>query len=119
MSWITDLVDLYDRNEHLVGIPKEIVSDNGKERTVCLLPIGHIQVNVPIQIDLNADGTFNNTTVLRHEEQKTIIPTTLSSGSRSGSSTKSPMPLDDQLKYVARDFHFYSKKSKDTLVASL
>lgn len=113
MSWITDLVDLYDRNEHLVGIPKEIVSDNGKERTVCLLPIGHIQVNVPIQIDLNADGTFNNATVLRHEEQKTIIPTTLSSGSRSGSSTKSPMPLDDQLKYVARDFHFYSKKSKD------
>lgn len=111
MSWITDLVDLYDRNEHLVGIPKEIVSDNGKERTVCLLPIGHIQVNVPIQIDLNADGTFNNATVLRHEEQKTIIPTTVDSGVRSNN--KSPMALDDQLKYVARDFHFYSKKSKD------
>lgn len=111
MSWITDLVDLYDRNEHLVGIPKEIVSDNGKERTVCLLPIGHIQVNVPIQIDLNADGTFNNATVLRHEEQKTIIPTTVDSGVRSNN--KSPMAIDDQLKYVARDFHFYSKKSKD------
>lgn len=111
MSWITDLVDLYDRNEHLVGIPKEIASDNGKERMVCLLPIGHMQVNVPIQIDLNADGTFNNAIVLRHEEQKTIVPTTVDSGSRSSGIT--PMPLDDKLKYVACDYHLYSKKSKD------
>lgn len=104
MSWITDLVDLYDLNEQLIGIPKKIVSDNGKERMVCLLPIGHMQVNVPIQIDLNADGTFNNATVLRHEEQKTIVPTTVDSGSRSSGIT--PMPLDDKLESVNNFVYF-------------
>lgn len=111
VSWITELVDLYDYNKQLIGIPKEQVSDSGQVRSVCLLPIGHMQVNVPIQVDLNVDGTFNNASVLRHGEQKTIVPTTVDSGSRSSGIT--PMPIDDKLKYVARDYHLWSKKSKD------
>lgn len=112
VSWFSELADLYDENRDLIG-KRDIKST--ETRFVSLLPISHTAVNVGIQVDLDKDGNFVAARALVRDkecnEQKTIIPTTVDSTSRS--SGISPMPVDDKLKYVARDYYKYSNKEKD------
>ncbi|MBP2058983.1 CRISPR-associated protein Csd1 [Lactobacillus colini] len=107
MTWFSDLVDIYDQNKDLVGIPKSKEED----RMVTLLPISHRMVNVPIQIEIDETGNFISADAVYKSDQKTVIPTTEDSASRS--SGIFPMPVDDKLKYVSRDYYKWSKNKKD------
>lgn len=114
MSWISDLAKVYDDNESIAG-KKEIISF-GREKTkeVTLVPISHVAVNIPIQINLDKNGQFKGADVIEEkDDQRTIIPATLKSASRSSGSA--PMPIDDTLKYISKDYYpEISNKDKDS-----
>lgn len=111
MSWISELVKVYDENQARVGKTELVSVGKEKSKEVILMPISHTSVNIPIQINIDKDGNFLSAVSIPKEEQRTIIPTTLKSASRS--SGIAPMPVDDKLKYVAADYHLWSKKDKD------
>lgn len=114
MSWISDLAKVYDDNEAIAGKAETISIGKEKTKNVTLVPISHIAVNVPIQINLDKDGNFKGADVIdEKDDQRTIIPATLKSASRSSGSA--PMPIDDTLKYIAKDYYpEISNKDKDS-----
>lgn len=81
--------ETYDHNAHLAG-----VTEAGREP---LTPVSHQIQNA--QIDLNDDGTFLSARKVPKEENRTIIPVTEVSASRTSKSV--PHPLCDQLFYLA------------------
>ena len=114
MNWISDLAKVYDDNESIAGKAETVSVGKEKTKTVTLVPISHIAVNIPIQINLDKDGGFKGADVIDEKDnQRTIIPATLKSASRSSGSA--PMPIDDTLKYIAKDYYpEISNKDKDS-----
>ncbi|MFV4957264.1 type I-C CRISPR-associated protein Cas8c/Csd1 [Lactobacillus delbrueckii subsp. allosunkii] len=113
MSWLSEFVDVYDKNEKNLGITSYRIyhpkSGEESKKAYQMLPVSHIFLNCTLQIDLNADGTFAGAFVV--DDPKTIVPATIESSIRSGSgSYLVPLPVDDKLQYLARD---YSKWSGD------
>lgn len=102
MSWINDLRKTYDNCHSYVGKEDDLGT--------ILLPIGHIQINAPIQVTIDIDGNFLKVEKIEKDYSKTIIPATEDSASRS--SNISPMPLNDKLQYVAGDYGLYIKDAK-------
>ena len=105
MSWLQNLYQTYNANEHAVG--KIYKKKNDSEYT--LLPISHTTQNAHVEVIVNEDGEFVSAFTLNREN--TIIPCTEESASRSGSKV-APYPLHDKLIYVAGDFEKYGGKVK-------
>lgn len=114
MSWISDLAKVYDDNEFIAGVAQSMSIGKEKNKIVTLIPISHIAVNIPLQINLDKEGNFVGADVIYEKEnQRTIIPATLKSASRSSGSA--PMPIDDTLKYLSKDYYpKISNKVKDS-----
>lgn len=115
MSWLSEFVDVYDKNEKNLGITNYRIyhSKSGEEskKAYQMLPVSHIFLNCTLQIDLNADGTFASAFVV--DDPKTIVPATIESSIRSGSgSYLVPLPIDDKLQYLARDYTKWSGDEK-------
>ncbi len=104
MNWMSELVDLYDKNQSQVGKITYVGKDGDKP--VTLMPIAHTTVNVDIEIRLNLDGKLVGVEPL--DSEKTIIPATIESASRSGSKFV-PMAVDDKLQYIAQDYNKLQK----------
>lgn len=100
MTWINDLYETYQDNLDQVGKP--LIRRN---QQFSLLPVGHAYRNAQIEVQVTPDGRLFGARVLSKAESPTIIPVTESSGSRT--SSPSPHPLHDGLKYVAGDFDKY------------
>ncbi|MEF2292555.1 type I-C CRISPR-associated protein Cas8c/Csd1 [Virgibacillus dokdonensis] len=105
MSWLHQLYETYEANLDRVG---EIEKTRGN-KSYTLLPISHTTQNAHIEVTVTEDGEFHSATVL--DKVNTLIPTTESSASRSGSKV-APYPLHDKLSYVAGDFVKYGGKIK-------
>lgn len=109
MSWMEQLVQTYDENEHFVG-----KYDVQNTKSV-LAPIGHMTINAQIEITLDGKGNLISASAVPKENAETLIPCTLDSASRTSKPT--PHPLHDNLQYVARDYTKYApqekKKGKD------
>lgn len=102
MSWIEQLVQTYDENERFAG-------RDGIDGMRAMLPlVGHIIQNAQIEITLSADGELIQAEMIPKEQQRTLIPCTPDSASRT--SSPSPHPLHDNLSYIARDYYEYVKK---------
>lgn len=99
MSLFSELINVYDENLNQIGLQDESAK--------ALLPISHTTVKIPIQIDIDVRGNFIGAIALEKDKQKTIVPTTEESISRS--SGICPMPVDDKLKYVAGDYYQWSQ----------
>lgn len=105
MSWIQQLIETYDDNQALAGIPGSIgVSDE-------LPPVGHMIVNAQIELTVDAEGNFVQARAIPKEDEPTLIPCTPDSASRTASPV--PHPLHDNLSYVARDYSDYAKIKKE------
>lgn len=110
MSWMQKLYEAYEAAaaEGLVG--KEVA----KQAT--LLPVCHMEVNAPLELTITRDGDFVQATVVEDKVlQRTIIPCTESSASRTSGIVA--MPLFDKLNYLAGDYAAYcptSEKKKDS-----
>ena len=92
MSWIQKLHETY---ELCAGLPQ--FSSNP------LLPISHTTQQAHIEIVIDGSGNFRRASVVRKEDQTTLIPCTEESGGRAGSKPKNH-PLCDKLQYVAGDY---------------
>ena len=102
MSWMEQLVQTYDENERFAG-------RDGIDGMRAMLPlVGHIIQNAQIEITLSADGELIQAEMIPKEQQRTLIPCTPDSASRT--SSPSPHPLHDNLSYIARDYYEYVKK---------
>lgn len=98
---VSKACETYDTFVHLAGVPQE-----GK---ATLLPISHIMQKAQIEITLDLDGNFIRAVSIDKEDSKTVIPATVESGGRAGS-TIAAHPLSDQLEYIAS---FSLKKHED------
>ncbi|EOL50113.1 type I-C CRISPR-associated protein Cas8c/Csd1 [Enterococcus caccae] len=110
MSWLNDLYQTYKENEDQVG--KVQRTSSGKE--IVLLPIAHAYQNAQIEVTITTEGEFYEADVVPKEEAQTMIPVTIESAGRSGS-TSAPHLIHDNLVYVAGDFEKYGgvyKKNK-------
>ena len=81
--------ETYDTFAHLAGVPQE-----GK---ATLLPISHIMQKAQIEITVDAEGKFVRASKV--ENEKTVIPATEKSASRT--SGTAAHPLSDTLAYVS------------------
>ena len=103
MSWMEQLVQTYDENEHFAG------KENVEGMRALLPPVGHIVQNAQIEMTLNTDGELIQAEAIPKEERATLIPCTPDSASRT--SSPSPHPLHDNLSYIARDYYDFAKKA--------
>lgn len=113
MNWISNLIDLYDKNELEVGklIPKEYGS--GKQKKISyytLLPISHTTALAQIEVSIDSNGNFLYARELDKSDGFTIIPCTTLSSART--SKAYPHPLCDNLKYVAGDYTQYMESGE-------
>ncbi|MFI3226030.1 MAG: type I-C CRISPR-associated protein Cas8c/Csd1 [Clostridia bacterium] len=83
----------YDNLSDKVG-----VLEDGKREPLC--PICHIIAKAQIEVTITEDGEFNSARIIGKDEEKTIIPVTESSASRS--SGVAPHILSDQLSYITK-----------------
>lgn len=104
MSWMTALCELYDRNANIAG---KQIGDNP-----VLIPISHIRVSAQIEVILSQDGEFINARTLDEDECKTIIPVTRES-SPTNKRGFNAHPLNELLKFVAKDFFDYVADDKE------
>lgn len=82
----------YENQAHLAGVTEE-----GKEP---LTPVSHLVQNAHIEVSITDDGVFQSARAVPKGEDKTIIPVTMESASRTGNNRKAH-PLCDQLRYLA------------------
>ncbi|MFD2386844.1 type I-C CRISPR-associated protein Cas8c/Csd1 [Enterococcus rivorum] len=111
MSWLKDLYDTYEENKDLAG--KIQRTNYGKE--IVLLPIAHAYQNAQIEVLVTPEGEFHSAKVIPKEEAPTVIPVSIPSAGRSGT-TSAPHGMHDNLVYVAGDFEEFGgtyKKSKE------
>ncbi|MGD7006795.1 type I-C CRISPR-associated protein Cas8c/Csd1 [Metabacillus sp. 84] len=99
MSWLLDLYETYEVNQHQVG--KAFEKYNGQ--TFTLLPISHTTQNAHIEVEITEEGDFHSGRVLSKDELNTLIPSREDAASRAGS-VVAPYPLHDKLIYVAGDY---------------
>lgn len=110
MSWLNDLYETYKENADQVG--KVQRTSHGKE--IVLLPVAHAYQNAQIEVTVTPAGEFYSASVVPKEDAQTMIPVTIESAGRAGS-TSAPHLIHDNLVYVAGDFERYGgvyKKNK-------
>lgn len=113
MNWISELCDLYDKNEDRVGKIEYTIrkGKKGEERIPeVLLPIFHTSVMAQIAVDISENGEFLGARRVLDEDKTTIIPVTETSGSRTAGIEAHP--YCDNLKYLAGDYMQYVKPGK-------
>lgn len=114
MSWLSEFVDVYNQNEKNLGKTNykvyHLKKNEEDKSSFQMLPISHIYLNCQLQIDLKNDGSFAGASVVVRDDQRTIVPATIDSSTRS--SNLVPNPIDDKLQYVARDFSDWSGEEK-------
>lgn len=100
MSWISELLDLYEKNSDKVGI-----IDYRKGNPYVLLPPFHTTVTAQIMVTIDENGNFIHAEHVNQNDKLTIIPITEKSLSRTAG--KEPHPLCDNLRYLAGDYQDY------------
>ena len=100
MSWINELIDLYEKNSDKIG-----VIEYRREIPYVLLPPFHTTVIAQITITIDENGDFVRAEQVDQSDKLTIIPVTEKSGSRTAG--KEPHPLCDNLRYLAGDYEDY------------
>lgn len=117
MNWISELYDLYEKNQNLAGIMEyKIRKNKDKEEHIpmVLLPISHTTVKAQITVTIDEEGQLLRAEKVSKDDSLTIIPVTEKSASRTPN--KEPHPFCDNLKYLAGDYMNYlgaTKKDKD------
>lgn len=101
MGWTNELYRVY-----------ELVYASEKGRS--LLPISHSTANAQVEITISEAGDFINAAIVDKDNAETIIPVTEDSSSRGNGIN--PMPLSDNLVYIAGDYGKYTvgKKSDNS-----
>src|SRR5699024_3919576 len=89
MNWMQQLYNVYEHNEHLIGVFEE-----RRNQRMTLLPVAHMLQNAQIQINLTPEGNFHNAKVI--ENERTIVPMSLNSANRTSSAIR-PHYLHDKL----------------------
>ena len=102
MSWINELIDLYEKNSDKIG-----VIEYRRDIPYVLLPPFHTTVTAQITVTIDQDGNFVRAEQVDQNDKLTIIPVTEKSGSRTAG--KEPHPLCDNLRYLASDYKKYYK----------
>ena len=97
MSWVNELIDLYEINSDKVGI----IEYRG-DMPYVLLPPFHTTVTAQIEVTIDRNGNFMEAKLVSPEDKLTVIPVTEKSGSRTAG--KEPHPLCDNLRYLAGDY---------------
>lgn len=100
LSWTQELYKVYENN---CGR-----ADNEPP----LLPISHITANAQIELTISEHGDFISAARVEKADNKTIIPVTVDSGSRS--SGIAPHPFADKLIYLAGDYAEWVENLKPT-----
>ena len=100
MSWVNELIDLYEINSDKIG-----VIEYRRDMPYVLLPPFHTTVTAQITVTIDQDGNFMNAEPVDSNDKLTIIPVTEKSGSRTAG--KEPHPLCDNLRYLAGDYTKY------------
>ena len=100
MSWVNELIDLYEINSDKIGS-----IEYRRDMPYVLLPPFHTTVTAQITVSIDQDGNFMNAELADLNDKLTIIPVTEKSGSRTAG--KEPHPLCDNLRYLAGDYKKY------------
>ena len=100
MSWVNELIDLYEINSDKIG-----VIEYRRDMPYVLLPPFHTTVTAQITVTIDQNGNFMNAELVDLNDKLTIIPVTEKSGSRTAG--KEPHPLCDNLRYLAGDYTKY------------
>lgn len=100
MSWISELLDLYEKNSDKIGI-----IEYRREIPYVLLPPFHTTVTAQITVTIDENGNFIRAEQVNQNDKLTIIPITEKSLSRTAG--KEPHPLCDNLRYLAGDYQDY------------
>lgn len=94
-------VETYDFNISRVGIYYE-----GENEP--LAPVCHMIAKATIEITIDQEGRFISASPIDKQHEKTIIPVTENSASRSGTKAYTrPHPLCDKLSYLSADENYY------------
>jgi len=102
LSYVNELIDLYNKNQDKIGV----IEYRGDIPYV-LLPPFHTTVTAQITVTINQNGNFMRAELVAQDDKMTIIPVTEKSGSRTAG--KEPHPLCDNLRYLAGDYKDYYK----------
>lgn len=109
MTWINDLIKIYDRNKDWVGKPKPIRLSNPSkgisEQNAYLLPLSHTTVKAQYEVTVDEAGELVRADALGPRGKTTIIPATIDANSRTSKAV--PYPVHDKFQYVARDYQDY------------
>ena len=76
MSWVNELIDLYEINSDKIG-----VIEYRRDMPYVLLPPFHTTVTAQITVTIDQDGNFINAELVDLNDKLTIIPVTEKSGS--------------------------------------
>lgn len=108
MNWVRELLNLYEKNRHLVGVVKK-----GRfKEDVILLPPFHTTVKAQITVRISPEGDFLGAMKADKNDALTVIPVTEESASRT--SGIAPHPLCDNLSYIAGNYNDYApERDKD------
>lgn len=107
MSWMKHLYDVYENNDEKVGDFEQ----RGEGQRFTLLPVSHVTQSAQIEVVLDREGNFFKATVVPKEKARTIVPATLDSANRAGSTVAAHF-LHDKLFYVAADYMKYGGEEK-------
>lgn len=107
MSWMKHLYEVYENNVDQVGEFKT----RGEGQRFTLLPVSHVTQSAQIEVLLDQEGNFFKATVVPKEKARTIVPATLESANRAGSTVAAHF-LQDKLFYVAGDYMKYGGEEK-------
>ncbi|MBB4822800.1 CRISPR-associated protein Csd1 [Sporosarcina luteola] len=107
MSWMKHLYEVYENNSGTVGEFEQ----RGEGQRFTLLPVSHVTQSAQIEIVLDREGNFFRATVVPKENARTIVPATLDSANRAGSTVAAHF-LHDKLFYVAGDYMKYGGEEK-------
>lgn len=102
MGWMQKCIQTYDNNLHMVGV--------NKEGAATLSPVFFIAQKAQIEITLDRDGNFIDAKIIDKNDAVTLIPapeTPRTSGIQ-------PLPLCDQLSYIAMGHPHYPDSEKYT-----
>lgn len=102
MSYVNELIDLYNKNQDKIGV----IEYRGDIPYV-LLPPFHTTVTAQITVTIDQNGNFMRAELVAQDDKMTIIPVTEKSGSRTAG--KEPHLLCDNLRYLAGDYKDYYK----------
>lgn len=109
MTWINDLIAVYDRNQEWVGKPKLVQEEDSKtgrpEKNAVLLPLSHTTVKAQYEITISETGELVKAVPVDEQKRTTIIPATIDANSRTSKAV--PYPVHDKFQYVARDYQDY------------